>query len=299
MTVVMGAKELFHQLLDEIKQDVKILQEEKDVTPGLAAILVGDDPVSQVYVSLKEKDCGKVGIKSTVYKMFDYPPKTRKKKVLDLIRKLNNDPETHGILIQLPFPDFVDKEKIFETLSPQKDADGLTPHNMGKLLLGEYSAKNSLIPCTPKGSMAILDHFGIDVAGKDAIIVGRSTLVGEPLRKLLQDRNATVTCTHRKTKNLVERLRKADIIVAAAGRPPELYQENAFRLSADMVKEGVIVISIGVRRDPATSKLVFDVDFEDVKDKAGYITPNTGSTGIMTRGMLLKNTISAAKNFIS
>jgi methylenetetrahydrofolate dehydrogenase (NADP+)/methenyltetrahydrofolate cyclohydrolase len=170
---------------------------------------------------------------------------------------------------------------------------------MGKLLLGEYSAKNSLIPCTPKGSMAILDHFGIDVAGKDAIIVGRSTLVGEPLRKLLQDRNATVTCTHRKTKNLVERLRKADIIVAAAGRPPELYQENAFRLSADMVKEGVIVISIGVRRDPATSKLVFDVDFEDVKDKAGYITPNTGSTGIMTRGMLLKNTISAAKNLIS
>ena len=299
MTVVMGAKELFHQLLDEIKQDVKILQEEKDVTPGLAAILVGDDPVSQVYVSLKEKDCGKVGIKSTVYKMFDYPPKTRKKKVLDLIRKLNNDPETHGILIQLPFPDFVDKEKIFETLSPQKDADGLTPHNMGKLLLGEYSAKNSLIPCTPKGSMAILDHFGIDVAGKDAIIVGRSTLVGEPLRKLLQDRNATVTCTHRKTKNLVERLRKADIIVAAAGRPPELYQENAFRLSADMVKEGVIVISIGVRRDPVTSKLVFDVDFEDVKDKAGYITPNTGSTGIMTRGMLLKNTISAAKNLIS
>ena len=299
MTVVMGAKELFHQLLDEIKQDVKILQEEKDVTPGLAAILVGDDPVSQVYVSLKEKDCGKVGIKSTVYKMFDYPPKTRKKKVLDLIRKLNNDPETHGILIQLPFPDFVDKEKIFETLSPQKDADGLTPHNMGKLLLGEYSTKNSLIPCTPKGSMAILDHFGIDVAGKDAIIVGRSTLVGEPLRKLLQDRNATVTCTHRKTKNLVERLRKADIIVTAAGRPPELYQENAFRLSADMVKEGVIVISIGVRRDPVTSKLVFDVDFEDVKDKAGYITPNTGSTGIMTRGMLLKNTISAAKNLIS
>ena len=299
MTVVMGAKELFHQLLDEVKQDVKILQEEKDVTPGLAAILVGDDPVSQVYVSLKEKDCGKVGIKSTVYKMFDYPPETRKKKVLDLIRKLNNDPETHGILIQLPFPDFVDKEKIFETLSPQKDADGLTPHNMGKLLLGEYSTKNSLIPCTPKGSMAILDHFGIDVAGKDAIIVGRSTLVGEPLRKLLQDRNATVTCTHRKTKNLVERLRKADIIVTAAGRPPELYQENAFRLSADMVKEGVIVISIGVRRDPVTSKLIFDVDFEDVKDKAGYITPNTGSTGIMTRGMLLKNTISAAKNLIS
>ena len=299
MTVVMGAKELFHQLLDEVKQDVKILQEEKDVTPGLAAILVGDDPVSQVYVSLKEKDCGKVGIKSTVYKMFDYPPKTRKKKVLDLIRKLNNDPETHGILIQLPFPDFVDKEKIFETLSPQKDADGLTPHNMGKLLLGEYSTKNSLIPCTPKGSMAILDHFGIDVAGKDAIIVGRSTLVGEPLRKLLQDRNATVTCTHRKTKNLVERLRKADIIVTAAGRPPELYQENAFRLSADMVKEGVIVISIGVRRDPVTSKLIFDVDFEDVKDKAGYITPNTGSIGIMTRGMLLKNTISAAKNLIS
>jgi len=296
LTVIMSAKELFQQLLDEVRQDVKILQEEKGVTPGLAAILVGDDPVSQVYVSLKEKDCGKVGIKSTVHKMFDHPPETRNKKVLDLIMKLNNDPETHGILIQLPFPNFVDKEKVFETLSPQKDADGLTPHNMGKLLLGEYSMENGLIPCTPKGSLAILDHFGIDVAGKDAIIVGRSALVGEPLRKLLQDRNATVTCTHRKTKNLLERLKKADIVVAAAGRPPELYQENAFRLSADMVKEGVIVISIGVRRDPATGKLVFDVDFEDVKDKAGYITPNTGSTGIMTRGMLLKNTISSAKS---
>jgi methylenetetrahydrofolate dehydrogenase (NADP+)/methenyltetrahydrofolate cyclohydrolase len=147
--------------------------------------------------------------------------------------------------------------------------------------------------------MAILDHFNIDVTGKDAIIVGRSALVGEPLRKLLQDKNATVTCTHRKTKNLFERLRKADIVVTAAGRPPELYQENAFRLSADMVKEGVIVISIGVRRDPATGKLVFDIDFEDVKEKAGYITPNTGSTGIMTRGMLLKNTIIAAKNITS
>ncbi len=295
MTVVMSAKDLFQKVLDEIRQDVKMLQEEKGMTPRLAALLVGDDPVSQTYVSLKAKDCEKVGIISDVYRMFDHPQETREKEVLGLIDKLNSDPETHGILIQLPFPDYVDKEKIFERLSPQKDVDGLTPYNMGKLLLGEYSLESSLIPCTPKGAIKILEHFKVNVSGKDAIIVGRSTLVGEPLRKLLQDRNATATCTHRKTKNLTERLREADIIVAAAGRPPELYRENSFRLTGDMVKEGVIVISIGVRRDPATSKLVFDVDFEDVKEKASYITPNTGSTGIMTRGMLLKNTITAAK----
>ncbi len=295
MTVVMSAKELFQQVLDEVRSDVKMLQEEKGVTPCLAALLVGDDPVSQTYVSLKEKDCGKVGIISKVYRMFDQPPKTREKEVLNLIEKLNSDPETHGVLIQLPFPDFVDKENIFERLSPKKDADGLTPYNMGKLLLGEYDLESSLIPCTPKGVMKILDHFDVDVSGRDAVIVGRSTLVGEPLRKLLQDRNATATCTHRKTKNLMEMLKEADIIVTAAGRPPELYRENSFRLTKDMVKDGVIVISIGVRRDPATGKLVFDVDFEDVKEKASYITPNTGSTGIMTRGMLLKNTVSAAK----
>lgn len=291
----MNAKELFQNVLNEVRNDVKLIQDKKGITPGLAAILVGDDPVSQVYVSLKEKDCEKVGIKSTVYRMFEHPAETRKQEVLDLINKLNNDPKTHGILIQLPFPDFIDKERVFETLSPLKDVDGLTPHNMGKLLLGEYSLKNSLIPCTPKGAMAILDYFNIDLAGKDAIIVGRSTLVGEPLRKLLQDRNVTATCTHRKTLNLLQRLKQADIIVTAAGRPPELYQENSFRLTSNMVKEGAIVVSIGVRRDPTTGKLVFDVDFEDVKDKCSYITPNIGSTGIMTRGMLLKNTISAAK----
>ncbi len=291
----MSAKELFQQLLDEVRNDVKMIQEDKGITPGLAAILVGDDPVSQVYVSLKEKDCERVGIKSTVYRMFEHPIETRKKEVLDLIKKLNDDPEIHGILIQLPFPDFIDKERVFETLSPQKDVDGLTPHNMGKLLLGEYNMENSLIPCTPKGAVAILDHFNIDLSGKDTIIVGRSALVGEPLRKLLQDRNATVTCTHRNTMNLHQRLKQADIIVTAAGRPPELYKENAFRLTSDMIKTGVIIVSIGVRRDPATGKLVFDIDFEDVKDKCSYITPNTGSTGIMTRAMLLKNTIIAAK----
>lgn len=295
MTVIMDAKQLFQQVTDKVRQDVKTLQEERGVTPGLAALLVGDDAVSQTYVSLKEKDCVNVGIKSTVYKMFDYPPEAREKEVLDLVRRLNSDPETHGILIQLPFPDFVDKEKVFESLSPQKDADGLTPYNLGKLLLGEYTMESSLIPCTPKGAMAILNHYGVDVSGKDVVIVGRSTLVGEPLRKLLQDRDATAVCTHRKTKNLGERLLEADIVVAAAGRPPELYRGDSFRLTADMVKEGVVVVGIGVRRDPATGKLVFDIDFDDVKSKASYITPNTGSTGLMTRGMLLQNTIIAAK----
>ncbi len=295
MTVVMSAKELFQQVLNEVEIDVKMLQEKMGITTGLAAVLVGDDPVSQTYVSLKAKDCDKVGIISKVYKMFEYPPETREDEVVKLIDRLNTDPETHGVLIQLPFPDFVDKEKIFERLSPQKDVDGLTPYNMGKLLLGDYTIDSSLIPCTPKGAIKILDHFGVDVAGKDAVIVGRSILVGEPLRKLLQDRNATVTCTHRKSKNLIKRLREADIVVAAAGRPPELYTESSFRLRGDMVKEGVIVISIGVRRDITTGKLVFDVDFEDVKVKSSYITPNIGSTGLMTRGMLLKNTVTAAK----
>ncbi len=295
MTVVMDARELFEQVLNEIRQDVKMLQEKRGVTPGLAALLVGHDPVSQTYVSLKEKDCGKVGFVSRVYKMFDYPAETRENEVLNLLRNLNNDPDIHGILIQLPFPDFVNREKVFETLAPKKDADGLTPYNLGKLLLGEYTFEESLLPCTPKGAMKILEHFNVPLAGQNAVIVGRSALVGEPLRKMLQDRDATATCTHRHTKDLNMRLKEADIIVAASGRPPELYQKDSFRLTSDMVKEGAAVVSIGVRRDPATGKLVFDVDFEDVKEKAGYITPNTGATGIMTRAMLLKNTVEAAK----
>jgi methylenetetrahydrofolate dehydrogenase (NADP+)/methenyltetrahydrofolate cyclohydrolase len=295
MTVVMGARDLFEKILSGIRNDVKTLQEKSGVTPGLAAILVGDDPVSQTYVSLKEKDCERVGIVSRVYRMFEHPPETRETEVLNLIRRLNSNSEIHGVLIQLPFPDFVNREKIFENLAPQKDVDGLTPYNLGKLLLGEYILEDSLIPCTPKGAIRILDHFNVPIEGKNAVIVGRSVLVGEPLRKLLQDRNATATCTHRHTTNLSKRLMEADIIVTASGRPPEIYERDAFRLTGEMVKDGVTVVSIGVRRNPVTGKLVFDVDFDDVKDKAAYITPNTGSTGIMTRAMLLQNTIAAAK----
>jgi len=295
MTVIMDCKNLFQNVSDEIKKDVRILEEEKGVTPCLAALLVGEDPVSQTYVSLKEKDCEKVGIKSKVYKMFEYSPNKRNKEVLDIIRKLNNDPQIHGILIQLPFPDFINKEEVFETLSPKKDVDGLTPYNMGKIILGEYTMEKSFIPCTPKGAVVILNHFGVEVAQKDVVIVGRSALVGEPLRKLLQDKDATVTCVHRKTENMKKRLQEADIVIAAAGRPPELYPNDSFRLTAEMVKEKVVVVGIGVRRDQKTGKLVFDIDFDGLKEKASYITPNTGSTGLMTRGMLMKNTIIAAK----
>jgi methylenetetrahydrofolate dehydrogenase (NADP+)/methenyltetrahydrofolate cyclohydrolase len=290
----MDARELFQKVLEEIRKDVEELKE-RGINPRLAALLVGDDPVSQTYVALKEKDCKKVGIESIVYRMFEHNPEIREKEVLNLINDLNNDPETHGVLIQLPFPDFVNREKVFENLSPLKDVDGLTPYNMGKLMLGEYNIIDSLIPCTPKGTMMILDHYNVDISGKDAVIVGRSALVGEPLRKLMQDKNATAICTHTRTKNLEKRLKEADIVVTAAGRPPEVSDLNSFRLDQNMISEGVIVINIGVRRDPSTGKLVFDVDFENVREKTSYITPNTGSTGIMTRGMLLKNTITAAK----
>lgn len=297
MAIIMEAKTVFEAIKDEVRREAEALKQ-RGVTPGLAAILVGEDPTSQMYVSMKQADCGKVGIRSLVYEVYKHPKEVKEKELMSLIEQLNRDEEIHGILVQLPFPDFVNEERVFEALSPGKDVDGLTPHNMGKLMRGEYDPEGSLLPCTPKGVVKLLDHYDVEVKGKDVVIVGRSKLVGEPLRKLLQDKGATVSNLHRRTKNVDEKLLQADIVVCAAGRPPELYQENSFRLTGDMVKGGVVVVGVGVRKDLVQNKLLFDVDFDDVKEKASYITPNTGGVGLMTRAMLLKNAIIATKRLV-
>lgn len=294
MTVVMEAKPIFEKIKEELKADVKILND-KGIKPTLAAVIVGDDEISRTYVSLKQKDCNNVGINSELYDRSKYSIETREKEVIKLLEELNRRNDVHSILIQMPFPEFVSAEKVFEILSPNKDVDGLTPFRMGKLLRGEYDLENDLLPCTPKGIMKLLEYYKVDVAEKDAVIIGRSVLVGNPLRKMLEDKGATAECLHTKSKNILSKIRDADIVVSAAGRPPEIFKENSFRLTGDMIKEEVVVVGVGVKKDNITGKMYFDVDFDNVKEKASYITPNIGGVGVMTRAMLLKNTIIACE----
>ena len=215
--------------------------------------------------------------------------------VLNAIKEANDDRTIHAIIPQMPFNGKVQEERVFSTLSPDKDVDGLTPFRLGKLIRSEYDLEGSLLPCTPKGITLLCQSYGVPLEGAEVVIVGRGVLVGEPLRKLLQDLNATVTCCHTKTKDLAGKLKSADLIVAASGRPPELYGEKGFRLNAEMVKEGCTAISVGVRKDPSSGKMLFDIDVSTLKGKCSYLTPNTGGVGVMTRACLLQNTIVAAK----
>ncbi len=276
---IIDGKAIAKKVREEVKEEVEKLKKE-GIEPFLAVILIGDDPASQVYVRNKEKAAAKVGIKSVTHRL---PADIPEEEVRELIQKLNEDPQVHGILIQLPLPKHLPERELLELVDPRKDADGFHPYNMGRLLIGAPTQ----LPCTPHGIIRLLDEEGIEIKGKDAVVVGRSVIVGKPLGLLLLSRHATVTYCHTKTRDLAEHTRRADILVVAAGRPRII--------SADMVKDGAVVIDVGVNRLEDGS-LCGDVDFESVKEKASYITPVPGGVGPMTVAMLLKNTVEIAKN---
>ncbi|MDG6908385.1 MAG: bifunctional 5,10-methylenetetrahydrofolate dehydrogenase/5,10-methenyltetrahydrofolate cyclohydrolase [Nitrososphaerota archaeon] len=295
-TRMMFAKPLAEEMKARFSREVKEIKRNFGVTPKLVALLIGDDPVSRTYVDLKRKDCEEVGITSEVIDLSHFSKDESSKKVLEKIKELNDDASVNAVIPQMPFSGKISEEVLFSVLSPDKDADGLTPYRLGKLLRSEYKIEDSLLPCTPKGAILLSKYYEIPIVGADVAIVGRSTLVGEPLRKLFQDLNATATCYHTSSRHLGEKLSQADIVVAASGRPPELYGSSGFRLSAENVKPGSSVISIGVRKDEATGRMLFDVDTASIKSKCANVTPNTGGVGVMTRICLLQNTLTATRN---
>ncbi len=247
--------------------------------PGLAVILVGDDPASAVYVRNKHKGCLEVGITSYEIRM---PADTPEAQLLEKIDELNSDPSVHGILVQLPLPKHIDENKVIDRIDPKKDVDAFHPENVGKIMLGKYD----FLPCTPAGIMKLLEFYNIDLTGKECVVIGRSNIVGKPMALLMLEKNGTVTICHSRTKNLSEVTRRADVLVVAIGKPEFL--------TADMVKDGAVVIDVGINRT-AEGKLVGDVAFAEVSNKASYITPVPGGVGPMTITMLLKNTLTAAE----
>lgn len=280
MGELIDGKVVSQHIRDEIAQGAEKLKSEKGITPGLAAVLVGDDPASEIYVRNKRKACAAVGIYSEEHKL---PAETTEEELLALVDKLNNDPNIHGILVQLPLPGHINEPKVLRAVSPLKDVDGFHPYNVGLLIEGNPR----FISCTPHGIIKMLDYYNIDIEGKQAVIVGRSNIVGKPVSMLLLHRHATVTICHSRTKPLDEVTRRADILVAAIGR--------ANFITADMVKEGAVVIDVGINRNDE-GKLTGDVDYENIKDKASYITPVPGGVGPMTIAMLLWNTLESAKH---
>lgn len=272
---------------DEIKENIKNFIEMSvkngNRQPHLVVIMVGDNQASKVYVSGKNKDCMQVGIKNTTL----YYDDISEEDLISKIKELNDDKTVDGILIQLPLPLHINKDHIFNILNPQKDVDGFTPLNVGKLYLGQ----DTFVPCTPKGIIKILEYIGYyDLSGKKAVVIGRSNIVGKPIAQLLLNKNATVTICHSKTQNIIEQVRQADIVVSAMG--------NAKLIKKDWLKENSIVIDVGINRDE-NNKLCGDVDLEDVIDKVKYITPVPKGVGLLTRAMLLENTIIAYKNSIN
>ena len=249
------------------------------VTPGLAVILVGEDPASQVYVRNKKKACADVGIYSESY---DLPAETTEAELLELIEKLNNKDDIHGILVQLPLPKHIDENCVINAILPEKDVDAFHPVNVGKIMTGNYD----FLPCTPAGVMCLLKHYNIDPSGKECVVVGRSNIVGKPQAMLLLHANGTVTICHSRTKDLKAKCLAADILVVAIGKPDFI--------TGDMVKDGAVVIDVGINRKD-DGKLTGDVDFASVEPKASYITPVPGGAGPMTITMLLKNTLKAAE----
>jgi len=288
---IINGREVANKLRSEIKERVERLISQ-GVTPGLAVVLVGDDPASEVYVRMKGRACERMGIHE---KTFNLPKETSQEELLELVTELNNDDSYHGILVQMPLPEQIDSDVIIDAISPEKDVDGLHPVSTGRLVAG----KTGFIPCTPYGILKMLKHYGIETDGKNAVVVGRSILVGKPIANLLYQKNetgnATVTICHTHTKDLASHTRRADILIVAAGSP------NA--VTADMIKPHATVIDVGTNRvdDPDSEKgykLVGDVDFENAKKVADYISPVPGGVGPMTITMLLHNTTwSAERSF--
>ena len=275
MANIINGKEISAAIREEIKAEVQGMS----VRPGLAVVLVGDDPASAVYVRNKSKACAEVGIYSEVYRL---PEETGREQLLGLIEQLNQSPLIHGILVQLPLPKHLDPEEVIMAIDPAKDVDAFHPVNVGKIMIGNYD----FLPRTPAGVMELLHRSGIEVSGKECVVIGRSNIVGKPQAMLLLHENATVTVCHSKTRNLPSVCRRADILVSAVGKPKFV--------TADMVKDGAVIIDVGMNRDE-NGKLCGDVDFEPVSEKASYITPVPGGVGPMTITMLLKNTVTAAK----
>lgn len=266
----------------KVKEDVKAECEQlkaKGITPGLAVIIVGEDPASQVYVHNKEVACEACGFHSVKYAL---PAETTQEDLNALIDELNEDNSINGILCQLPLPKHLDDKEVINRINPIKDVDAFHPVNVGAIMIGDYN----YLPCTPAGVMELIHSTGVDVSGKKAVVIGRSNIVGKPMAMLLLHENATVEITHSKTQSLADVTKQADILVAAIGK--------AKFVTADMVKQGAVVIDVGMNRDE-NGKLCGDVDFEGVKDKCSFITPVPGGVGPMTIAMLMKNTLTAAK----
>lgn len=275
---LLNGKELAQKLQQEMTQEVTELKE-KGLQPGLAVILVGEDPASQVYVRNKERAANNIGMYSVVYRL---PETTSEADLITKIEELNHDDKVHGILVQLPLPKHINEELVLDTIDPAKDVDGFHPMNLGNLFAG----KPTMIPCTPAGIMELIKLSGIDLAGKNAVIIGRSNIVGKPMAHLLLQANATVTICHSKTKDLPKVAKQADVLVVAIGR--------ANFVTADFVKEGAVVIDVGINRDE-NNKLTGDVKFDEVAPLTSFITPVPGGVGPMTITMLMRQTIDAAK----
>ena len=275
MAVIIDGKAISAKVREEVRKET----EKMTVKPGLAVVIVGEDPASKVYVRNKAKACGEVGFYSEVHEL---PENTSSEGLLTLVDKLNSDDKIDGILVQLPLPKHLDEKTVINAISPDKDVDAFHPVNVGKIMIGDYD----FLPCTPAGVMRLLEETGIQVAGKNCVVVGRSNIVGKPQAMLLLQKNGTVTVCHSKTKDLVEECRRADILVVAIGK--------AKLIGADYIKPGATVIDVGMNRDE-NGKLCGDVDFESVKDAAGAITPVPGGVGPMTIAMLMKNTLRAAQ----
>ncbi len=278
MGKIIDGKAIAAEIREEIAADVVALKEQ-GVTPGLAVVLVGDDPASRVYVTMKEKACEKAGIFSDEHKL---PAETTEAQLLALIEELNNDQRIDGILVQLPLPDHIDESKILESISPVKDADGFHPYNVGRLVTGNPLYQ----PCTPFGVMKMLEYTGVDLTGKAVVVVGRSNIVGKPVALMCLAQHATVTICHSRTRDLPGKVAQADVVIAAVGRPE--------MIKGSWIKEGAVVIDVGVNR-VGEKKLVGDVEFEAAKERASAITPVPGGVGPMTITMLLYNTVEGAK----
>jgi len=275
------------EVRDAVKADVAAMVAEGKKSPGLATVLVGEDPASQVYVRMKHKACEEAGIRSIGHKL---PASSTQEEVEGLVEELNEDPDVHGILVQLPLPDGLDDERILRTISIDKDVDGFHPLNIGRL--AQKGREPQFVPATPFGVIHLLKHEGVEMEGANAVVLGRSNIVGRPAALLLLKENATVTICHSRTRDLQEKSRQADILIAAVGIPE--------MVKGDWIKPGAAVIDVGVNRvDDDTKKrgyrLVGDVDYEEAKEVAGYLTPVPGGVGPMTIAMLLRNTVRAAK----
>lgn len=278
MAKILDGKLVSQRIKNELKEKVADMKE-KGVSVGLAVVIVGDDPASRIYVNSKKKACEEIGIYSEEHAL---PKATSEQELLALVDKLNHDDKIDGILVQLPLPPHIDEKKIINAIDPKKDVDAFHPVNVGKIMIGDFD----FLPCTPAGVMELIAESGIEITGKNCVVIGRSNIVGKPQAMLLLHKNGTVTICHSKTKNLKEIVKNADIVVAAVGVPQ--------MVTGDMIKEGAVVIDVGMNR-LENRKLVGDVNFEECEKKAAAITPVPGGVGPMTIAMLMKNTVKAAE----